>query len=71
MSDHMNSEPMAHLAVPNRLQRFRATYGEYFAEMFGAGMIILFGAGAQLQTQLYGAGDYLSCGFGECRAAGR
>lgn len=51
---------------PNALQRFKAAYGEYFGEMIGAGLIILFGAGAQLQAQLYSGGpDPLTCGFGE------
>lgn len=50
---------------PNVIQRFRDAYAEYLAEMFGAGTIIIFGAGAQLQTQLWGTGDVLTCAFGE------
>lgn len=38
---------------PTTFQRFKAAYGEYVAEAIGAGTIVLFGAGAQLQTQLY------------------
>ncbi|CAO1626621.1 unnamed protein product [Sympodiomycopsis kandeliae] len=64
MAEGNPSSHLHHLDSPNPLQRFRNIYGPYIAEAFGAGTIILFGAGAQCQTQLYKAGDTLTCGFG-------
>lgn len=65
--DTMEDPNGARLAIdsPNALQRFRSLYGAYVAEAFGAGTIILFGAGAQCQTQLYKAGDTTTCAFGK------
>lgn len=52
-------------SAPSTFQRFKTVYGPYIAEAIGAGVIIFFGAGAQLQTQLYGAGSPTSCHLGE------
>lgn len=40
---------------PSFSQRFRTNYAEYIAEAFGSAAVILFGAGAQLQSQLFGS----------------
>ncbi|PWN25937.1 aquaporin-like protein [Jaminaea rosea] len=49
---------------PTVFQRFKANWGDYVAEAIGAGTIVLFGSGASLQLQLYGAGDVLTAHLG-------
>lgn len=51
-------------APPTVFQRFKANWGDYIAEAIGAGTIVLFGSGAALQLQLYGAGDVLTSNLG-------